>query len=1043
MFERTDRSLRFAARLEQRLRSGPPEVESASPASVNLDTLKKKFAAVISEVQAPPPISDTSSTSDVILRVAEETASLLSRFDPDELCKMLGFEEDKKSFALSRLVPLCSIEPIGNRTKWLLRVDRRPSVIGRLLSEERLGNALNQLLPKDDLDGEMLRNILHGKEIDVTTLDRDRLLAVSWALEALAGLPIRKPDIEDVQHLLARSQFLREYSVLLEKGFVGRESELLRLTAFLERPTTQRASLLVTGLGGSGKSSLLAKFATDTVTRKKAVVTVIDFDRPGIDPQDTLSIEMEIARQVGSQISSDDRVLRRARENVRLYSSDQRQFQATFASESLESARGFRANILSTLANTIRNANQPLLLILDTFEEVAQRDLTFHIFDWLRDVESIMWQVPLRVIISGRLFDNAYSMVKAQVNEVLVVGEFDYKTSYDFLVGLGVTRALASKLASSDILPHRPLELKLLSKVVGDSTTAEIKKLEQELRDGGAAAKELFAGLVYRRVLLRVKVFNEPPGSVINDGLLRSLAYPGLVLRYVTSELIQKVLVPALGLPQLDEGQARQVLDLLSAHEWLATRTGDSVWHRRDLRRSVLKPMIAENRDRATAIHKLAIQYFQSAAEERDRAEAFYHRLMMLSPEETLEFEIDELRKAGPYFEADRLDLPPAGNALLGYVLKGDVAIIEIASLPKSVREVAYQKKGEDLVNSREFQSALSLYCPNRAPLAGWERTTLFATAEWEKLRTRLAHGSLPSDWQEFGDFVLAASVTKSMPDQRLLEQFKEMMSKDSHMGTGSSTLLRSVVVGLVMILDGQAAPPEIIDDLRQLIQIAEKAASVDEQFGKRLILLRLKIGGTANVSLPIGPSTIQLNPVWLEQAASSFGPSAKVPKSAIDLFMKASDILKKGVAGQRSVRGLLSQIQQLRSSDPIVLEQINSSSLWRYLWAPNPEFRDPARFAIISDCLKRSSFRALAETFRSLIPFQVDDFEPAAFTRELSVDPEHSLEPLIELADRAGVLETLLRRVIELAPQGKKLRSVLDASRSWSLAVARTLLTP
>ena len=175
---------------------------------------------------------------------------------------------------------------------------------------------------------------------------------------------------------------------------------------------------------------------------------------------------------------------------------------------------------------------------------------------------------------------------------------------------MGVSETAAVRLAASDVLPRRPLELKLVAKLIVDSPASSIDDLERELREGGNAARDLFAGLVYRRVLLRISVPDderEAAGSVITDDLLRKLAYPGLVLRYVTPGLVREVLAPALELPELNDTQAAKALDLLARYEWLAYRQQDEVWPRRDLRRSVLKPMLAENPKRTKRIQELAI----------------------------------------------------------------------------------------------------------------------------------------------------------------------------------------------------------------------------------------------------------------------------------------------------------------------------------------------------------------------------------------------------------------------------------------------------
>src|SRR5262249_37897144 len=160
-------------------------------------------------------------------------------------------------------------------------------------------------------------------------------------------------------------------------------------------------------------------------------------------------------------------------------------------------------------------------------------------------------------------------------------------------------------------------------------------ELESQLREGGEAAGELFGGLIYRRVLLR-----------IGDEVARSLAFPGLVLRYVTTDLIRKVLVPALKLPPLDETAARPALAALASYNWLAYRRGnDEVWHRSDLRRSMLKVMIAQEPDKARRIHRAAVRYFATAGTDSARIEGLYHSLMLKrTPKDDVPVELAQLK---------------------------------------------------------------------------------------------------------------------------------------------------------------------------------------------------------------------------------------------------------------------------------------------------------------------------------------------------------------------------------------------------------------
>ena len=99
-----------------------------------------------------------------------------------------------------------------------------------------------------------------------------------------------------------------------------------------------------------------------------------------------------MARQVGAQYPEYDQMLREAREGVRKTSVGERHAQETYSSGAAELGRGFRAGLLHPIADVLHNAGQgrSFLLILDTFEEVAQRELTGKVLDWLDEVAAAL-----------------------------------------------------------------------------------------------------------------------------------------------------------------------------------------------------------------------------------------------------------------------------------------------------------------------------------------------------------------------------------------------------------------------------------------------------------------------------------------------------------------------------------------------------------------------------------------------------------------------------------------------------------------------------
>src|SRR5262249_16564818 len=141
------------------------------------------------------------------------------------------------------------------------------------------------------------------------------IIELANVLETLQDVNISKPAITDVKAKIQAPGLLDEYAAISE-GFIGREEELKELQGFIATMLHNLISrdkttitikkdiegMVITGVGGVGKSTLLAKFTSEVIAqKKKTVVAILDFDRPGINASDPVWLIMEISRQIGIQ----------------------------------------------------------------------------------------------------------------------------------------------------------------------------------------------------------------------------------------------------------------------------------------------------------------------------------------------------------------------------------------------------------------------------------------------------------------------------------------------------------------------------------------------------------------------------------------------------------------------------------------------------------------------------------------------------------------------------------------------------------------------
>lgn len=1016
-------------------------------------------------------VENTPNDAATLLAGAEELAAVSGRFDPQEVLPAQASEEARRA-VLNSLAPLCVVETHEDSVRWLLKKEHRGCVLTRLKDENRLAETLKGALPSTDRFGMMLRDLLRGgARVNLEGLGSEDVMALTSAVEATAEVGLPHPDVADLRRL-ASADFLADYDVLLMRGFYGRRDEIHQLSQFLSRPVASKSysqswdGTVLTGLGGAGKSTLLAKFARDLVKHRKATIVVLDFDRPGIDAHDTYWLEQEICRQVGRQYPEIDAVLHQRRRQEHRQREEYEVTVSQAAAESLEYGRSSRGIIwsVSDALMSIDASARPFLLILDTFEEVSEQGAG-RLLDWLQDLLSALEPTPLKVVFSGRLFDADRELLRRHgVTESIEVNELEPLHAERLLVSNGVPQAAAQRLARSNVIPRRPLELTLLAKLTTDLDKT-VDELEDELRRGGAAASELFAGLVYRRVLRR-----------LDDPTARYLAYPGLVLRYVTPELIREVLAPALELPPFEGQTAEQALGVLASCHWLAYRDPadeNKVWHRKELRRSTLKAMIAREPEKSRRINQVAVEYFSQLGDERAAAEAVYHRLMLtLEPNDGESFELAELQKANEYIGGDAADLPGTAATLLRFAVTGKVAPREVESLPSRYFQTAYDTAGRSLVNSRELGRAMRLlrrrremsadYRPSPVSADSWETEAAFATASWAELRPQappplrnitlkvvsnlLYPLALVSPVDVSMDYLTTMLNNVTLSRLKLLELYR---------GVEGETTLHRLIVSLISLrrfIERESVTGHAVETVvRQFRKLETEALPPVLQ--RRLMFLERSIVKEAGE--PFRPNvtvhTIKLEPEWVNYFPWHFNDPARggaSDKNILRLFKDVEEALQSRLRGGRTVRNLLAAVDGLSKSRggsrnlflSISPDTTDAETFLRHFRGPDPEFRDPCRYALLEAFPDRPSRRRLGALIASVINLKLDDLKPDAFADALAADPEHALESYVEMVDRAWALGELMRRALKEGVTSAKLDMVSSAYERWDKAVRVTV---
>jgi formylglycine-generating enzyme required for sulfatase activity len=525
-------------------------------------------------------------------------------------------------------------------------------------------------------------------------------LEITDWLDGVPELSRSLPSIDSVKHRLARWQFLQPFRELVGSYFAGRVEELSRLADYvgfygsahlgesIGRTVEfifsihDRPPLFVNGPGGCGKSTLIAKFIlqhAEIAESARFPFAYLDFDRPGLLAEEPVTLLMEVMRQLASQFPESRDEYRRMAEEWDARIADQ-QGKTTEVDRALgtNSQKLPSQNIGNMLRLTdrqqymsefvrfvgnIKRDEQPLLLVLDTFEEVQFRSSAFveEVLEFLDRLQSLLPR--LRTVLCGRMdiSSSRFEMRKVEI------GNFDEAAAISFLAGFGVKDSqIAQKIFEQ--VGGSPLVLRLAADV------ARLESVDQAGIDG------LRTGwlLLFREKSVEVVLYKRIL-SHIRDKRVEQIAYPGLILRVISPEVLQNVLAPACGISLESLDDARELLSTMRAQlsTILTPSSGDELIlvHRPDMR-SILLHDLSEKAPKdqklsanLTHIHETAIEFYSKYSDPAHRAEEIYHRLALgvdrgglasrwrdgLKP--YLGSSIRELRPASQIYLAARLNL--------------------------------------------------------------------------------------------------------------------------------------------------------------------------------------------------------------------------------------------------------------------------------------------------------------------------------------------------------------------------------------------------
>ncbi|MEW1908710.1 hypothetical protein AB0442_09655 [Kitasatospora sp. NPDC085895] len=573
---------------------------SAATVEERLDRLTRRTAAAA----GPPPPAE---------QAYRQAAAVLACYDPATL-RPVGHAPD--AAALRALLAVS--EPVhgaDGSPEWRLPEALRRTTLAAMAGPDAHRRALdtNPDRPRGPVQLALTR-YLTDTAPPPAEQDLDELLATTRVAAWLDGLVPGLPGATEITDHLERRRLLEPLRRLAGTHVAGRADVLAELAE--HTAGTDRRPMLIGGPGGIGRSTVLARFILDGEHRStgpRLPFAHIDLDRPGLLPQEPLTLLLEAVRQLRIQHPGlrplaeffTDKWIARAAPDLHTLAAAHADSAATArgttdhltASVRLLTAPAERESLYREFARLLALAlpDGPVLLAIDTFE--AAQDMGPEVLAELRRMFDLLAAAnpALRVVLAGRVPAGLPA-------RELRLPDFDRDAARARLSALlGPAADPAALDPVVDAVGGDPLDLRLAADLIGSGDTT-----------GGEPHDHL-----HRHVLDRIE-----------DPDVRGLARPALVLRRLTPAVLRYVLAGPGGVRVPDDLRAGELFDLFARETALLGPAADgSLEHRGDLRRRLLPLLQAEAPEQVAEIHEAAVLHYVQEDGLTARAEELYHRL--------------------------------------------------------------------------------------------------------------------------------------------------------------------------------------------------------------------------------------------------------------------------------------------------------------------------------------------------------------------------------------------------------------------------------
>lgn len=549
---------------------------------------------------------------------------------------------------------------IGGRPDGLfaLKPEKRRQTLKEFSTREAMAQALkaNPARPMTSLQKLWEGYLQTGAVPKPDSLGYSQLTDLCQIVSWMDGKDASLPDVNYLLGLVRRKSVLASFEHLVISDFTGREVELAMLRqhcgitpnggtlhaianyikSWLKGTT--KPIIAIHGSGGIGKSALIGRLLWEQAlapAEQRIPFAYLAFDQPTLRIDNPFTILVDAASQLEHQYPEKEKAFKSFYTQVRVYRDARdalgKRKESVSRNARLSTVHSLDTFIYREFGKLLKKIGKrkigtstiqlPILLALDTFEEVQYRDAERLAGFWNMLDQIYLEYRPLRVIISGRALVGGPGM-KSENVETKELLELPLPDRVSLLERLGVSDPeIANGVAHQ--VGGNPLALRLAANViVADPTQATSKGIKDLTNRKWLFFKvdeQIIQGQLYRRILQH-----------IHDENVRKLAHPGMVLRRVTPDVILKVLAPLCEISVSDLAEAERLFEALKQEHGLVEGSGKGVLvYRPEIRLAMIRLLEQDKFEEVRELHQAAIYYYENQEGTAARAEEIYHRLVL------------------------------------------------------------------------------------------------------------------------------------------------------------------------------------------------------------------------------------------------------------------------------------------------------------------------------------------------------------------------------------------------------------------------------